>query len=185
MNDNSRSVYGIEISNTRLKSASENSCKNSFFLRADAEQLPFCNNSFDVIVAHSVLHHLPQLDSNGLAEIQRVLTADGSLLFYEPGRFNPPAAIRRSLLPSNIHTPDEQPFDPSQLEAKLLQSFEYVDIHGHILFSSLLPVMQKQVPVDIPHILTRALYNIEKKLLSSVTNRLAWILTGMAKRPKK
>lgn len=41
------------------------------FLEADAENLPFDDNSFDVVIADNVLEHLPNLEK-GLAEIKRV-----------------------------------------------------------------------------------------------------------------
>jgi SAM-dependent methyltransferase len=53
---------------------------------ADAETLPFEDQSFDVVFGHAVLHHLPHLD-RALAEIHRVLRRGGRIVFAgEPSR---------------------------------------------------------------------------------------------------
>jgi ubiquinone/menaquinone biosynthesis C-methylase UbiE len=55
-------------------------------LRADAEQLPAGDASFDLAFGHAVLHHLPDLDG-ALAELHRVLRPGGTLAFCgEPSR---------------------------------------------------------------------------------------------------
>jgi SAM-dependent methyltransferase len=54
--------------------------------RADAETLPFADNSFDLVLGHAVLHHLPDLDRT-FAEFHRVLRPGGRILFAgEPSR---------------------------------------------------------------------------------------------------
>jgi len=53
---------------------------------ADAEALPFADASFDVVLGHAVLHHLPDLD-RAFAELRRVLRPGGTVLFAgEPSR---------------------------------------------------------------------------------------------------
>jgi len=52
----------------------------------DAEALPFADASFDLVVGHAVLHHLPHLD-DAFAEFERVLRPGGVILFAgEPSR---------------------------------------------------------------------------------------------------
>lgn len=46
---------------------------------ADAQALPFADDSFDAVVANWMLYHLPDLD-RGLGEIVRVLRPGGSLI---------------------------------------------------------------------------------------------------------
>src|SRR3954452_12308229 len=53
---------------------------------ADAERLPFSDRSFDLVLGHAVLHHLPHL-STALRECTRVLAPGGTLVFMgEPSR---------------------------------------------------------------------------------------------------
>jgi ubiquinone/menaquinone biosynthesis C-methylase UbiE len=53
---------------------------------ADAAELPFDDESFDLVLGHAVLHHLPDLD-RAFAEFHRVLKPGGTLFFAgEPSR---------------------------------------------------------------------------------------------------
>jgi SAM-dependent methyltransferase len=55
-------------------------------LRADAESLPFPADSFDLVLGHAVLHHLPNLE-RAFSEFHRVLKPGGRILFAgEPSR---------------------------------------------------------------------------------------------------
>jgi ubiquinone/menaquinone biosynthesis C-methylase UbiE len=54
--------------------------------RADAESLPFADESFDLLLGHAVLHHLPNL-RRAFAEFHRVLRPGGRIVFAgEPSR---------------------------------------------------------------------------------------------------
>ena len=71
---------------------------------ADAEQLPFADESFDLVFGHAVLHHIPDLP-RAFGEFSRVLRPGGTLLFAgEPSRYGDrlagvPKAIGRRLAP--------------------------------------------------------------------------------------
>jgi len=53
----------------------------------DAAALPFEDGSFDLVLGHAVLHHLPQLE-RAFADFMRVLRPGGVLLFAgEPSRY--------------------------------------------------------------------------------------------------
>jgi SAM-dependent methyltransferase len=55
--------------------------------RADAESLPFGDESFDLVLGHAVLHHLPDLE-RAFSEFHRVLRPGGRIAFAgEPSRF--------------------------------------------------------------------------------------------------
>ncbi len=54
--------------------------------RADAESLPFADGSFDLVLGHAVLHHLPDLEQ-AFSEFHRVLAPGGWVMFAgEPSR---------------------------------------------------------------------------------------------------
>jgi ubiquinone/menaquinone biosynthesis C-methylase UbiE len=54
--------------------------------RAEAESLPFADASFDLVLGHAVLHHLPDLP-RAFSEFRRVLRPGGRILFAgEPSR---------------------------------------------------------------------------------------------------
>src|SRR5512132_96383 len=53
----------------------------------DAEELPFEDDSFDLVFGHAVLHHLPDLD-RAFGEFRRVLRPGGRLFFAgAPSRY--------------------------------------------------------------------------------------------------
>jgi SAM-dependent methyltransferase len=53
----------------------------------DAESLPFADGSFDLVMGHAILHHIPHL-RRAFAEFARVLRPGGTLLFAgEPSRY--------------------------------------------------------------------------------------------------
>ncbi|MDP9227619.1 MAG: class I SAM-dependent methyltransferase [Actinomycetota bacterium] len=53
----------------------------------EAEQLPFEDESFDLVFGHAILHHIPDL-RRGFAEFHRVLRPGGTLVFCgEPSRY--------------------------------------------------------------------------------------------------
>ncbi|HVL97886.1 MAG TPA: methyltransferase domain-containing protein [Egibacteraceae bacterium] len=53
---------------------------------ADAEALPYPDDTFDLVVGHAVVHHLPDLDT-AFAELRRVLVPGGRLVIAgEPTR---------------------------------------------------------------------------------------------------
>ena len=79
-----------DISPGMLKTLRENATDLGLKVKtveADAEQLPFDDESFDLVFGHAVLHHIPDLE-RGFAEFKRVLRPGGTLAFCgEPSRY--------------------------------------------------------------------------------------------------
>jgi len=56
-------------------------------MTTEAEELPFPDESFDLVFGHAVLHHIPDL-SRAFAEFRRVLRPGGAITFCgEPSRY--------------------------------------------------------------------------------------------------
>jgi ubiquinone/menaquinone biosynthesis C-methylase UbiE len=61
--------------------------KNVTTVVTEAETLPFADESFDLVLGHAVLHHIPDLD-RAFAEFKRVLRPGGAIVFAgEPSRY--------------------------------------------------------------------------------------------------
>jgi SAM-dependent methyltransferase len=65
---------------------------------ADAERLPYDDDSFDLVIGHAVLHHIPDVEL-ALREVLRVLKPGGRFVFAgEPTRYGDYVARRLSRL---------------------------------------------------------------------------------------
>ena len=85
-------VIGIDISpegieNARLNAIEEGVEARCKFEIMDGEAMTFADNTFDVIVAYGVLHHLDF--DNAMSELSRVLRPDGGIIAIESLRHNP------------------------------------------------------------------------------------------------
>jgi len=78
-----------DISEGMLATLRENAARLRLAVRTervDAERLPFADESFDLVLGHAVLHHIPDLQ-RAFAEFTRVLAPGGTVLFAgEPSR---------------------------------------------------------------------------------------------------
>lgn len=134
-------------------------------VRADAEELPFEDASFDLVFGHAILHHIPDL-GRAFAEFRRVLRPGGTLAFCgEPSRYGdaiaampkrggtvaaplwrrlmraprrgdePAAAVHAHELESEV---DVHAFDPGNIRRMLEGAgFEGVRIRGEELLANL------------------------------------------------
>ena len=79
-------VIGIDPSTRQLERArSEPSLGNEVYIKGTAENLPFDNQSIDIILFFNSFHHVPKHNySRTLIESHRVLRPGGKLFFAEP-----------------------------------------------------------------------------------------------------
>ncbi|MDO8638519.1 MAG: methyltransferase domain-containing protein [Candidatus Daviesbacteria bacterium] len=88
-------VVGLDLSESQLEKAKKR-FKDKDFVVGDARKLPFKDNSFDLIVAINMLHHIEET-KEALNECMRVLKKGGVLLTVDPNLYNPIGFIGRGL----------------------------------------------------------------------------------------
>jgi SAM-dependent methyltransferase len=149
---------------------------------ADAEHLPFADDSFDAVVGSGILHHL-ELQA-AWPEITRVLRPGGRAIFSEPLGHNPFLRVFRRLTPS-ARTPDEHPLLDTDI-ADAATRFERFDARYFELLS-----MGASVVTRVPKLgpaLASALRGADRRLLDGPTtwvHKHAWtvVLEGSSPRP--
>jgi SAM-dependent methyltransferase len=78
-------VYGTDIDRERVAEGTEEVPNLGL---AVCEQLPFADDTFDVIILHEVLEHVTD-DQQTLREARRVLAPDGKVVVFCPNRLYP------------------------------------------------------------------------------------------------
>lgn len=116
-------IVGIDSSKNLIDTAKSSIIQNCEYRVADAMNLPFKDNCFDLVIGIGVLHHLDLTES--LDECKRVLRFNGNILFLEPNNLNLLANIGRNFFPMEIHTEDEIPLNKRKIK-KTLESQGFV-----------------------------------------------------------
>jgi ubiquinone/menaquinone biosynthesis C-methylase UbiE len=137
-----KEAHATDISAGMLQACGENARRLGCDVKlrtADAEGLPFDDGSFDLVVGHAFLHHLPDWEQ-GLRDAYRVLAPGGALFFAgEPTRVGDRMAgvakrwtagasrIAARLRPDLFKTPAPP---PSTEDERILRDLEFdVDLH--------------------------------------------------------
>ncbi len=143
-------ITAIDISDILLQIAKKRVNNNKvIFLKENAYQTSFPDESFDAIIGSSVLHHLDI--KQALSEFHRILKKDGFILFTEPNMLNPQIALQKSipyLKKLSGDSPDETAFIGWKLKKELIKhNFDRISIipfdflHPAVL-AALLPVVE-------------------------------------------
>lgn len=127
-----RHVYGLDLSETAIALARHRGLENATFQVGDAHQLPWPDQTFDVVVGRAILHHLDLPVAT--RELVRVLRPGGELFFVEPLYHNPLAALFRLLTPK-ARTVDEKPLTRAEV-LRMGRDFEASE-HGYSLLVSM------------------------------------------------
>jgi len=90
-------LYGFDYSLEKVRFARRQGFAN--VCCADAAQLPFGDESFDVVLIRDLLHHLPDR-LRALKEAHRVLRPGGRLYLIEPNVFSPLALAQALTVPA-------------------------------------------------------------------------------------
>ena len=85
MADFAKTVLGVDISSRQLKHARANFARDNLKYRRVAVNngLEKIRNKFDIVVSHSVLHYLPDLEST-FTHFNRLLDKDGNVVVNMP-----------------------------------------------------------------------------------------------------
>ncbi|HEV7942236.1 MAG TPA: class I SAM-dependent methyltransferase [Solirubrobacteraceae bacterium] len=104
-------------------------------LAADAESLPFEDESFDLVLGHAVLHHIPNL-ATAFSEFARVLRPGGIVLFAgEPSRYGDriarvPKRFAGAIAPLWRQAIGARPAPPAEGGAPDASLEQFVDVHA-------------------------------------------------------
>lgn len=113
MDCNPKKVVGIDISEKGISEARKKYGHCAEYHVMDAHYIDFPDETFDLVVGRSILHHLDW--ETALNEINRVLKPNGKALFMEPLGDNPGAKLIRVMTP-HARTNDEKPISKRQIE---------------------------------------------------------------------
>jgi ubiquinone/menaquinone biosynthesis C-methylase UbiE len=159
-------VTGIDISEGEIEQAreralAEGTADRSTHLVADAHALEFEDDSFDLIVGDSILHHLDM--EVALREIRRVLRPGGRAVFKEPLWHNPILRIGRLLTPT-ARTPDEHPLTTADWDlcASIFDDFEHHE--AEFLTIPLMP-LNLVLPQGAQKRLARRVHRLDDRVL--------------------
>ncbi len=77
-------VTGVDVDPDQIRSAREAAAGRTTirFDEADAVQLPFADESFDIVATYKTLHHVPEWE-RAIAEMVRVLKPNGRLIYTD------------------------------------------------------------------------------------------------------
>jgi SAM-dependent methyltransferase len=133
--------YAFDLSEEALVQARQQAARRGLRLRfcqADAERLPYRDESFDLIYGRAILHHM---DSTTAArEIHRLLRPGGKAIFSEALGLNPLVNLFRRLTP-RLRSDDEHPLTFKDFH--VYRSYLSVNIRTYCFFWNGLLVMRK------------------------------------------
>jgi 2-polyprenyl-3-methyl-5-hydroxy-6-metoxy-1,4-benzoquinol methylase len=109
-------VYGFDLSGAAIEVANEMAQRfglSAQFEQADAEDLPYADDSFDLIIGFGVLHHVIKY-SRASAQLRRILKPGGRAIFIETLWDNPAINLVR-----RFTTEDEEAGDAQLTQSKI------------------------------------------------------------------
>jgi SAM-dependent methyltransferase len=139
-------VTGIDLSNGYVEEARRRAAANEViadFRQADAEHLPFADQTFDAVWGSAILHHLDSRRAG--AELRRVLKPGGVAVFCEPWGGNPLLEFARKHLPypGKHRTPDERPLTRGDLRP-FGEFFVNIEVRGFQLVAMLRRMLRRE-----------------------------------------
>lgn len=83
-------ISGVDVSQKSIKIAKNRKLLDVFFYHYDGDNIPFEDNTFDIVFMAGVLHHVPPIKRQQLVnEVFRVLKPQGRFYLFEHNPYNP------------------------------------------------------------------------------------------------
>ena len=178
-----KKIIGVNISQHEFQDPKTDSRSHDLIV-CDAENLPFKNASIKNVISRAFLHHIDP--HKGLLEIKRIVTDDGFLYMWEPGKFNSVAAIGRKFFPTRVHAKTEKPFNPMSLKNLIEKDFGTIEYQGYYhITSSILPILAKYFKFFQNKKILNFADRFDQLLAKTFFRNFAWVVIfGVSKKKK-
>ena len=159
------------------------------FVRADILHLPFKDESFDLVSARAILHHVPDDVERAVEEAGRVLRSGQILICQEPTSDNLVSELARRILRTVLHDPSERAFSSARLEQAVSSSLTMLEARYHLIFAYLLPHLASRFRGRLRRMLlglSRLLVQVDERLLAKGRfwrRRAAYVTVSAVKSP--
>ena len=126
--DNVQELVLTDFSEGMLNGAKENlkDVKNISYKVVDIMEIPFHDNSFDIVIANMMLHHVPNLEK-ALSEVKRVLKNEGVFYCATYGEHGINEYISSLLTDFEVEDKTNENFTLQNGSDKLKSYFSFVD----------------------------------------------------------
>jgi len=158
-------VIGLDLSGGMLRQARK---RSSLLVQGDSQRLPLADAQFDLVIARSLLHHLPD-PRRGIAEMHRVLKPGGQIVMADTNRSMLNTLPRKLAYRSTHFSEGHQNLDRSAYLTWLQHYFrlERVRFFGYLAYPFGFPDMMgtlRSIPFPVP--LVKGLIRIDNVLAS-------------------
>ncbi len=151
------------------------------YVKGNMLNMPFPDDTFDLVLAKAVLHHVPENLDEGLKELYRVTKKGGKILIEEPTSNNPFASLSRKLFTTAQHDEHEEPLEPKKLQDIVKRYYDSTTVKPFFFFSYLAPHFISRLPGSLKEparIVTSGVLRVDETILrekSILKNRCAYL----------
>lgn len=139
------------------------------YIKGDVRDMPFEDETFGLILAKAVLHHVPEELDEALREISRVARERAYIVIEEPLSTNPISDIAGKFFTTDIHDEEEHPLNPEKLIKVVKRYFTHVEIEYFFLTTYLMPHVISRLPIFMRGAfrnLTRLMHGFDSHIIS-------------------
>ncbi|MGJ3237295.1 MAG: class I SAM-dependent methyltransferase [Anaerolineae bacterium] len=167
-------LIGLDLSYGMLRKTHQYSGN---YLQGDSNRLPFADNTFDLILARSLLHHLPD-PSLGIQEMHRVLKTGGQVVLTDTNKSLLSDLPRRIAYKGDNFSDDHQNFNRDDYLGWLEACFEIEKVKhfGYLAYPFGFPdMMGKLAQIPYPIWLVTGLITIDEFIRHiPIANQQSW-----------